>query len=334
MSALLSILALYNYDNTVFDNFVIPIGIDKEDVTNNLLMELAEFEVIYANPDMMKSAIGFWSKKELSVWQKLYNTTMFDYKPLENLYRTEEYTDNETRNLAGSNSETRNLAGSNNETRNLFGSNNETRNLAGSELETRNLSGSNNETRNLDGSNRETRDLAGTAEHDSTTTGTTQNNGTDTLKEYVSAFNETTPTLSKQTEQILGAGNTVDGTVETTDTTTDTGTVNTATTDTGTVNTATTDTGTVNNATTDTGSVNISMSDNGSVNRAITDTGNVNREITDTGTVEKTQTASMHGSIGVITPQDMIEKERKVVQFNVINYIIDSFKSRFCILIY
>jgi hypothetical protein len=334
MKASLSILGLYNYDNTVFDNFQIPTGIDKEDVTNNLLMELAEFELIYSSFDMMKSAIGFWSKKEFPVWQKLYNTTMFDYKPLENLYRTEEYTDSETRNLTGSNNETRNLAGSDNETRNLYGSNNEIRNLTGNNNETRSLAGSNNETRNLAGKNDETRNLVGSAEHNSETTGETKNNGTDTSKEYVSAFNETTQTPSKQTEQILGAGNTVSGTVKTTDETTDTGTVKIATTDTGTVNTSTTDTGTVNTSTTDTGTVNTSMNDSGSVNRALTDTGNVNRIATDTGSIDKIQTASMHGSIGVITPQQMIEQERRVIQFNVINYIIDSFKSRFCILIY
>jgi hypothetical protein len=324
MSALLSILALYNYDNTVFDNFVMPSGIDKEDVTNNLLMELAEFELIYANPDMMKSAIGFWSKKELPIWQKLYNTTQFDYKPLENLYRTEEYTDNETRNLTGINNEIRNLTGSDNETRNLTGSDNETRNLTGSDNETRNLTGSDNETRNL----------TGTGTHLSETTGSTTNNGKDTSKEYVSAFNETTPTLSKQTEQELGTGNSVTGKVETTDGSTDTGTVNHETTDTGSVNHATTDTGSVNRSTTDTGSVNRALTDIGSVNRALTDSGNVDRTITDTGTVKKEQAASMHGSIGVITPQQMIEQERRVVQFNIINYIIDSFKSRFCILIY
>lgn len=288
--ALLSILALYNYDNTIFDNMVLPLGVEKDDVTNNLLLELSELEVIYPNWDTMKAAIGFWSKKELPVWEKLAATTKFDYKPLENLYRTEEYTDKETRNLAGTNNESRDLAGTDNETRNLTGSNNETRDLAATD--------------------NETRDLAAT--HDSITTGTTTNSGTDTQKEYVSGFNELTPTLGKQTEQTLGQGNTVNGTVDN----------------------DSTDTGTVNKALTDTGTVNRALTDTGTVEKALTDTGTVNRDTTDTGTVDNLRTASMHGSIGVITPQQMIEQERRVSQFNIVNYIIDSFKSRFCLLIY
>lgn len=40
------------------------------------------------------------------------------------------------------------------------------------------------------------------------------------------------------------------------------------------------------------------------------------------------------GNIGVTTTQTMITQEREVDQFNVIDYIIDSFKKRFCLLVY
>lgn len=231
---LLSILALYNWDTKIFDNLLLPVGVDKEDVTNNLLMELAELEIIYPNWDTMKAAIGFWSKKELPVWNKLFTTTQLEYNPLENAYRTETTNNTETRNLSATNNETRNLTGA--------------------------------ET------------------HESDTTGTTTNSGTDTEKEYTSGFNEATPTLAKQVEQTLGQGNTVIGAVDSLTTKTDGGTVNNSATDTGTVNT-------VNNY-------------------------------------------SLKGSIGIITPQQMVEQERKVSEFNIVDYIIDSFKMRFCILVY
>jgi hypothetical protein len=311
VNALLSILTLYNHDNSIFENFQIPQQIDKETTVNNLLMELAELEIIYTNPDMMKFAIGAWSKKELPIWQKLANTLNLDYNPLENLYRTEEYKDKETRDLSGSNNETRNLAGSDNEVRNLAGTDNQIRNLTGTD----------NETRDLNGTDNETRDIGGSSTKHSETSGDTTNKGNDTTKEYTSGFNEATPTLAKQIEQTLGSGNSVTGIVDTTDSTTDTGTVNKTTTDEGTVNKSMTDSGTINNASTDTGTVNKSMTDSGTVNRALTDT----------GTIDKTQDVFMHGSIGVITPQQMIEQERKVVQFNVMDYIIKSFKNRFCI---
>lgn len=42
----------------------------------------------------------------------------------------------------------------------------------------------------------------------------------------------------------------------------------------------------------------------------------------------------IYGNIGVTTTQQMIEEERRVVKFNITDYIIDSFKRRFCLLIY
>lgn len=43
---------------------------------------------------------------------------------------------------------------------------------------------------------------------------------------------------------------------------------------------------------------------------------------------------SASGNIGVTTTQRLIVEERRVVQFNIIDYIIESFKRRFCLLIY
>lgn len=41
-----------------------------------------------------------------------------------------------------------------------------------------------------------------------------------------------------------------------------------------------------------------------------------------------------YGNIGVTTSQQMIEEERRVVQFNIYDYIIQSFQRRFCLLVY
>ena len=40
------------------------------------------------------------------------------------------------------------------------------------------------------------------------------------------------------------------------------------------------------------------------------------------------------GNVGVTTSQQMIEEERRISKFNIMDYIIDSFKRRFCLLIY
>lgn len=41
-----------------------------------------------------------------------------------------------------------------------------------------------------------------------------------------------------------------------------------------------------------------------------------------------------HGNIGVTTSQQMIEAERDVAQYNIIDVIINSFKNRFCLQVY
>lgn len=40
------------------------------------------------------------------------------------------------------------------------------------------------------------------------------------------------------------------------------------------------------------------------------------------------------GNIGVTTTQQMLEQERKIAEFNMISFIAQSFKQRFCLLIY
>lgn len=47
-----------------------------------------------------------------------------------------------------------------------------------------------------------------------------------------------------------------------------------------------------------------------------------------------THTGNTRGNVGVTTTQEMIEAQRDVVKFNIYDYIIDSFKSRFCVLVY
>ena len=92
MQATMSILGLYNYDNNLFANLAIPTGLTADDKTtliNNLLAELAELEIVYPDPVFMKSAIGFWSAKELPSWERYYAAATAEYNPIENYNRME-----------------------------------------------------------------------------------------------------------------------------------------------------------------------------------------------------------------------------------------------------
>ena len=88
-AATLSIMGLYNWDKTLFDLMQLPEGLNKNDLVTNLIAELAELETIYPNPVIMKNLIGVWSRKQLSVWQHLYETTQYEYDPIENYNRYE-----------------------------------------------------------------------------------------------------------------------------------------------------------------------------------------------------------------------------------------------------
>lgn len=64
------------------------------------------------------------------------------------------------------------------------------------------------------------------------------------------------------------------------------------------------------------------------------ETNNVSRETSDNNTGETTHEQSETGNIGVTMTQQMISAEREIAMFNIIDFIINDFKERFCLLIY
>lgn len=53
------------------------------------------------------------------------------------------------------------------------------------------------------------------------------------------------------------------------------------------------------------------------------------------GTEDSTHKGRVHGNIGVTTSQQMLESELEIApKLNIYNYIINSFKNRFCIMVY
>ncbi len=106
--ALLSVMGLYLFDDSVFDVMEVPDGVDHDAVVAAILTECAELEILLPDPDVFKTSLGFWSRSQLPIWTKLYNTTNLEYNPIWN----KDGTVTETRNLARSDNESRNLANS------------------------------------------------------------------------------------------------------------------------------------------------------------------------------------------------------------------------------
>lgn len=57
-------------------------------------------------------------------------------------------------------------------------------------------------------------------------------------------------------------------------------------------------------------------------------------ELTGNNDTERIYTQRRTGNIGVTTTQQMLEQEREIAKFNMVEYITDSFKKRFCLMIY
>ena len=220
--AMLSILALYNYDETIFDGLDVPTGMSKVTTVENILLECAELSVIYPNTDFLKTAIKQWSDKEQHIWQKLYNTENFDYNPIWNVDGT--VTEKETVERDRTNDIDRTTA-------------------------------------------------TAEASHD-----TTEDDFDQTTTDSVTGYNSTD--WQAHTKSVIDNDRDI----------------------------------------TTNGTRNISGTDN--VDEAESEDSERNLETRRTG------------NIGVTTTQQMIREEREVVQFNTIDYITNSFKKRFCVMVY
>ena len=251
-SATLSPLGLYNWDNTLFDLFTIPSGLNKDTLLNNLLAETAELEVLYPNPIVMKNLIGVWSQKQVPVWERLLKTTQYKYNPIENYDRYEEGTTQDTgsANKSGTASET----------------GNESRNGADNRTIDRDRGGTDTTTDTIN----EAHFIAG---FDSQASG--DNDGL--VKQSRDEHTNTAVTRYGSTEDITD-------------------------------------------------------------NTAHTETNNSTKNSThgETETTNNTGKHSLHvhGNIGVMSAQTMIQQQREIDLFNLYDIIIEEFRNRFCILIY
>lgn len=91
--ATLSLLGLYSYNPSVLSELVLPEGVDRQTLVDNLLAETAELELLYSDCSFLQALIGRWSAKELYTWTELVATTQLVYNPIENYDRYEEWSD-------------------------------------------------------------------------------------------------------------------------------------------------------------------------------------------------------------------------------------------------
>ena len=90
---LIGIENFLNPDRSVFDNMVIPEGIDKETLIGSILLRCQEFELLYSDPDFLIDAVNIWSRKNYWTFEKWVKLINEKYDPLYNKDYFEEWTD-------------------------------------------------------------------------------------------------------------------------------------------------------------------------------------------------------------------------------------------------
>ena len=93
----ITLIGCYNYFDSMQDDLfkylILPSGIDKETLVNNILMNGGEFELLFSNPDFFQDMIKIWSNKWLHTFNKWQTAINIKYDPLYNYDRIEEYDD-------------------------------------------------------------------------------------------------------------------------------------------------------------------------------------------------------------------------------------------------
>ena len=318
LSAMVTPLSLYMLDDTIFNGIQLPtpptnptdypdlyvqgFQLDRQILIDNLLMETGEMNVIYPDPEFFKYAVTSWSRKELPVWQELYNTLFYKYNPLWNKDGTIKETARELRDLERGESRTR--------------SRTEHEEIADTirEEDGRDLNVVTSDTRVNSGTVQD----AGQSSENTTHGGAVTTANSDTTETKVAAFDSSTYqkrdfTESSGTETVTDAS-----TVAVTGTNGNTRTDNLRQEDDG----SSTETGTLTHEGDNT------RERDGTDSETETVTG------TDEGTVDNTLTRTETGNIGVTMTSALIQAQRDLVKLNFYDLIIESFKERFCILVY
>lgn len=329
-SGTMSILGLYNYDTTIFEGFNVPEGMDRDVAVKQILLQTAELEILYPEPETMKVAIMLWSAVNLPLWQRMFNVLTMEYNPIWNVDATE------TESGSDSNTRTTNMlttardTGTITDNRDIETKNTGTQRNAGSTTHT----GTQRDAGTV--SNTGTQREAGTV----TNSGTVKNTGTSTNDITISDTNThseagyNSATLSDVSKDTEGATNQD----KRTDNLTRTDDLSEAKDVTRTDNLeeardiTRTDNLTDSEDFTRTDDLTEKTDDDNTRTLNTTTTTSQGGTVGDSG--QRSRTLIRQGNIGVTTTQQMIQQELEVATVSIYRTIVESFKKEFCLCVY
>lgn len=123
MKATLSILGLYQYDNTIFDLMSLPGNLSISDVADQICFECAELEILYPSATVIKNLIGLWSAREYPTWTRILAASEAEYNPIENYNRSDSISRSRTGSETHSGKDTRQDSGTDTVTGNTTNTN-------------------------------------------------------------------------------------------------------------------------------------------------------------------------------------------------------------------
>lgn len=82
-----------NAGGDLFQGLTLPEGLAKNTLTNNILLQGGEFEVLYSDPFFLQNAISIWADREADTFKRWVDALAIEYAPLENYDRFENWTD-------------------------------------------------------------------------------------------------------------------------------------------------------------------------------------------------------------------------------------------------
>ena len=93
MQSKITLIGMYQYNDTLFDGLSFPDGIDKDLAISHILNKSEEFELVYSDFNYLKDRIGTWGK----VWERTFikwvEALSIEYDPLYNYDRHEDIED-------------------------------------------------------------------------------------------------------------------------------------------------------------------------------------------------------------------------------------------------
>ena len=89
----LTLYGMYQYDPTLFDGVVLPDGMDKTLMINQIIRQSGDLFPYYQVPPQVKTAITEWFARRKGNFAKLWQGFTAEYNPIENYDRQEDSTE-------------------------------------------------------------------------------------------------------------------------------------------------------------------------------------------------------------------------------------------------